>query len=150
MFLLLEGKALASMMALEAIEFCSMSEALGSARKDPGEQRVAASIIVDRKKEVRLKGTCAHTHRDIAEEPSGLWPPDCTLPSLLRLRESLSAGGGGGGGMKNGSPEHLQRPSNCFHSSSKGLYSPRFSGLPNMALYCLRELPMMTFKPPES
>jgi hypothetical protein len=52
--------------------------------------------------------------------------------------------------MKNGSPEHLQSPSNCFHSSSKGLYSPRFSGLPNMALYCLRELPKMPFKPPES
>lgn len=89
-----------------------------------------------------------HIHmRDIAEKPSGLCQPDCILPSLLRSRKSCECMRGG---MKTRNPEHLQSPYNCFHSSSKGLYSLKLSGLSSMALYCLKELPKMTFKPPES
>lgn len=149
MVFLYRGKALASLMALEAIQFCQYVRSTRKYQERPWKaQRMAASVVPGREKEVRLEGTYAHTHkRHCRKKPSGPCQPDCILFSLLGLRESCECKGGG---VKSGNPELLRSPSNCFHSSSKGLYSPKFPGLPIMALYCLRELPKMTSKPTES
>lgn len=144
-----EGKALASLMVLRAVEFCQCVRSTRKCQERPWKaQRMAALVIPGRKKEVRLEGINAHTHkRDCRKIPQGCASQTESSFPCPRLRESCECKGGG---MKNGNPEHLQSPSNCFHSSSKCLYFPKFSGLTNMALYCFRELPKMTFKPSES
>lgn len=80
MVLLLEGKALASLMALETIEFCSMSEALGSARKDPGKHRgwqLPSSLIGKGKsgwrgpRHIRIRDIAERTLRAV---PARLYP----------------------------------------------------------------------------